>query len=134
MIRRLRYFSVLHEFHHLLDVGWVVLLEVKAHIVVKFLHGSSELFFLGCLSITLKDMSVHLSQSTLESTHTTWGSLWVAAADVALSINSPGCAGVYGTSGHRSACPGTHVLFGLYFLWSYFLSLLSFHSTLKLSS
>jgi hypothetical protein len=45
----------LHEFHHLLDVGGVVL-EMETHIVSKLLHGSGELILLGGLSIALEDM------------------------------------------------------------------------------
>ena len=121
MIRRLQYVSVLHEFHHVLDVGGAVL-EVKAHIVVKLLHGSHELVFLCCcFSIALDNVPVRFCQHTLESTHPIHGSAW-GAVDVASSICSPGRASVCGSSSRGCICASTHVLFGLYFLGSYFFS------------
>jgi hypothetical protein len=119
IVHGLQYFGALHEFHHLLDVGGVVL-EMKTHIVSKLLHGSGEMILLGHLSITLEDMSVHLRQSTLEGIRVARGSSCVMV-DVVLSTRSSGCASVCGSSSCGSVCPGTHVLFGLYFLLVLFL-------------
>ena len=79
-----------------------------------------KLILLGRLSITLKDMSVHVRQSTLEGIRVACVSSCLMA-DVVSSTRSSGCASTCGSSCRGSVCPGAHVLFGLYFLFVLFL-------------
>ena len=106
------------------------MLEMKTHIVSKLLlHGSGELILLGHLSITLEDMSVHLRQSTLKGIRVARVSSCLTA-DVVSSTRSSGCASTCGSSCRRSDFPGTHVVFGLYFLFVLFLVYDTFFSQL----
>ena len=89
---------------------------MDTHVVSKLLHGSGELILLGGLSIALEDMSVHHLQSTLQGIRVARVSSCMTAG-VASSTRSSGCASTCGSSCRGSVCPGTHVLFGLDFLF-----------------